>query len=129
MKTYRNTDESWGDSVGGLTVDDYMLQAGAFARYDGTDTAIITSDARHIYADGVAVADAEPGELALEIMEAKKSAGDDAFLWVHDSGDVILWPNEATSRDDDGARAMRRWHVDADTVADLVESDAADEVA
>lgn len=66
---------------------------------------------------------------AKEIIERKHSEGVDAYLWVHDSGDVILWPDEASSVNDDGANAAERWQVDADTVAALIDSGECDEVA
>ena len=58
MATYRNVSEYWGDAVGGLTVSDYELQADAFEKA-GCARPVFTADDRHIYADGVAVADAE----------------------------------------------------------------------
>jgi hypothetical protein len=64
-----------------------------------------------------------------EILAAKKEAGADAYLWVHTSGDVILWPDEASSENDAGANALSRWHVNAATVDALVASGEADEVA
>ena len=66
---------------------------------------------------------------AAEIIERKHSEGTEAYLWVHDSGDVILWPDEASSENDDGAHAVERWQVDAQTVRDLIASGEADEVA
>lgn len=63
------------------------------------------------------------------IMAAVADAGPSAYLWVHDSGDVILWPDEPSSRGDDGANALARWHVDADTVRDLVASGCVDGIA
>lgn len=71
----------------------------------------------------------EMTDKANEIIEIKRNEGNEAYLWVHDSGDVILWPDEASSEDDDGANAVERWHVDADTVSALIDSDECDEVA
>lgn len=48
-------------------------------------------------------------ETAQKIIAAKTDAGDDAYLWLHDSGDCILWPDEESSVDDDGANAIERW--------------------
>jgi len=46
-----------------------------------------------------------------EIKRAKAAAGSDAFLWLHDSGDCILWPDEDSSEDDNGANAVERWSL------------------
>lgn len=66
---------------------------------------------------------------ANEIIQRKHSEGPDAYLWVHDSGDVILWPDEASSENDGGANAVERWQVDADAVNALIDSGECDEVA
>lgn len=66
---------------------------------------------------------------AAQILAAKTEAGADAYLWLHDSGDCILWPNEAASVNDDGARAIDRWQVSADVAAELIESGEIDETA
>jgi hypothetical protein len=47
-----------------------------------------------------------------EIIAAKNEAGEDAFLWLHSSGDCILWPSESSSENDDGHRALGRWQLD-----------------
>jgi len=67
--------------------------------------------------------------MADEICAAKKAAGRDAYLWAHDSGDVILWPCGADSVNDDGHHAVGRWQVSAETRAQLVNSGDVDEVA
>jgi hypothetical protein len=53
------------------------------------------------------------------IVNAKESAGDDAYLWAHSSGDVILWESEEQSEDNDGSHAIDRWQVDEATLAGL----------
>lgn len=45
------------------------------------------------------------------ILAAKAAAGPGAYLWLHSSGDCILWPSEGDSVDDDGRRAVGRWMV------------------
>ena len=57
--TYRNTSEEWGGSETGLTVADYLKMAELWTPGRRTHHPKITSDHRHVYADGVAVADAE----------------------------------------------------------------------
>jgi hypothetical protein len=66
---------------------------------------------------------------AQAILDRKREAGDGAYLWVHDSGDVILWPSRSRSYGDDGAHAVARWTVSAKTLAALVDSGEVDEVA
>ena len=65
---------------------------------------------------------------AQAIIDRKHEAGDDAYLWVHDSGDIILWPSENASEGDDGAHAIARWSVSAETVDALVDSGEVDEI-
>jgi len=64
-----------------------------------------------------------------EILSAKAAAGDDAYLWLHDSGDCILWPNEESSINDDGKNAIERWQVSKEVAAELIETGEVDEVA
>jgi len=67
--------------------------------------------------------------IVAEILTAKQGAGENAYLWIHDSGDVILWPSESASADDDGANAIARWQVDDQTVDLLIASGQTDETA
>jgi hypothetical protein len=57
--------------------------------------------------------------LADTIIAAKNEAGGNAYLWLHDSGDCILWPSEEASENDDGRNAIERWQVDEETAAAL----------
>ena len=63
------------------------------------------------------------------IIAAKTAAGEDSYLWLHDSGDCILWPSEADSVNDDGSRAIERWQVDDETAHELISSGEIDELA
>jgi len=63
-----------------------------------------------------------------QIIERKRAEGPEAYLWAHDSGDVILWETEAESVDDDGRRAVARWQVDAVTLDALLASGEVDEI-
>lgn len=58
--------------------------------------------------------------LLSHILSAKSQAGPDAYLWAHDSGDVILWESESQSVNDDGRLAIGRWRVDSETLASLI---------
>ncbi len=63
------------------------------------------------------------------ILAAKAAAGEEAYLWLHDSGDCILWPSEDDSRNDDGARAIGRWQLAKAEVDGLIDSGEVDEIA
>lgn len=63
-----------------------------------------------------------------EIITAKADAGPDAYLWLHASGDCILWPSEDASQDDDGARALGRWQLDRAAKDALIDTGEVDEV-
>jgi hypothetical protein len=65
---------------------------------------------------------------AEEILIAKTDAGDGAYLWVHTSGDVILWHTEP-GPGNDGADAAARWHVGPAVVDELIASGDVDDVA
>jgi len=64
-----------------------------------------------------------------EIIDAKNEAGLSAFLWMHDAGDCILWPDEESSVDDDGAHAISRWRLTKDEVLELKDSGIIDLLA
>lgn len=63
------------------------------------------------------------------ILEAKKNAGTDAYLWLHDSGDCILWPSEEASQNDDGRNALDRWTLTEAEVSELIDTGECDDVA
>jgi hypothetical protein len=63
-------------------------------------------------------------DLIMEIISHKAEI--DGYLWAHDSGDVILWPSEEESVDDDGRHAIARWQLsraELDALASLGEID------
>ena len=62
-----------------------------------------------------------------EILAAKSSAGNDAFLWLYVFGDCILWSSENASVNDDGALAVNRWQVFIVVADDLINSGEVDE--
>jgi hypothetical protein len=64
-----------------------------------------------------------------KILDAKKEEGADAYLWLHTSGDCILWPSEEKSDNDDGAKAIGRWQLSELEMTALVISGSVDEIA
>lgn len=64
-----------------------------------------------------------------QILAAKALAGDDAYLWLHDSGDCILWPSEEEAEDDDGHRAIERWQLNPVEIRALIETGEVDRIA
>lgn len=53
------------------------------------------------------------------VVERWIEAGRDAVLYVHDSGDVILWHDSESAENDDGRDAVDRWQVGPETVEAL----------
>jgi hypothetical protein len=66
---------------------------------------------------------------AQTVTGAKASAGPDAYLWLHDSGDCILWPDEASSENDNGSRAVGRWQLAPDDCRELIATGEVNEQA
>lgn len=64
---------------------------------------------------------------AAEIIASKNEAGTEAYLWLHTTGDCILWPSEEASEGDDGRSAIARWTTDE--VDALIDSGEVDCVA
>jgi len=68
-------------------------------------------------------------ELTNTILEAKKYAGETAYLWLNElAGDCILWPSEEDSIDDDGRNAIERWEVGKGVISELKESGELNEI-
>jgi len=51
------------------------------------------------------------------------SVDSDPVLYVHDSGDVILWADEDDAENDDEANALERWSVSPECAEALAELD------
>jgi len=64
-----------------------------------------------------------------DIKHAKSKAGSEAYLWAHDSGDVILWESENVSVDSNGWNAVGRWRLDRAELKALIDSGSVDEIA
>ena len=59
-----------------------------------------------------------------EIIEAKKAAGGDAYLWLNENaGDCMLWLDEVSSSGDDGTNALESWTLTPEDVAALEDAD------
>lgn len=64
-----------------------------------------------------------------KIQAAKTEAGRDSYLWLQSTaGDVILWPSEAASENDDGKNAMGRWQLSSEEEDELIALGICDEV-
>lgn len=61
-------------------------------------------------------------EIIAEIKAAKEQVGDEAYLWLHDSGDCMLWESEEDSEDDNGSRALERWQLTKAQASALIET-------
>lgn len=67
-------------------------------------------------------------EIVCQILASKTRAGSAAYLWVQLLvGDVILWPSESASVDDDGANAVRRWSLTQEQEDELIATGQVDE--
>jgi hypothetical protein len=64
-----------------------------------------------------------------DIQHAKSKTGSEAYLWAHDSGDVILWESEEDSVDSNGWNAVGRWRLDRAELKALIDSGSVDEIA
>jgi hypothetical protein len=87
----------------------YCLNCGKYFGWDNNGeiderVAFLTSEDRDEYADF-------DFETVDAVLEAKANAGPEAYLWLHDSGDCILWSSEEDSEGDNGQNALERWQL------------------
>ncbi len=111
-----------------LTVDDWTLGDGTGTL--GYNIADYFRDGRYLGADehGIEPVIADSAKVA-DVLAAKARAGESAYLWLHDSGDCILWPDEASSENDNGAKALARWQLMRVEREELIASGEVDEQA
>jgi len=64
-----------------------------------------------------------------QVVERKFREGTYAYLWLHSSGDCILWPDEQSSENDDGANAVARWQLSDAEAVELMATNEVDETA
>lgn len=107
------------DAVGVLAEQDASVFAREFGRWEWTVKEVL--DAARPYAKSAAK--------VAEILGAKTAAGPSAFLWLHGSGDCILWPDEASAENDPGTRALARWSLDEIGMQALIATGEVDDLA
>jgi hypothetical protein len=61
-----------------------------------------------------------------EIVEAKRQAGEDAFLWLRPLWECSLWPSEDSCDVGDEREILDRWDLDAIEYEQLIETGLVD---
>ena len=56
-----------------------------------------------------------------EILEARAESDDDTYLWLHSSGECILWQNKDSSLNGDGKGVIDRWQLTEEVSEELIE--------
>ena len=57
-----------------------------------------------------------------EIIETKHNVGPDAYLWLHSSGNCILWLNAESYNDGDVMSAIMRWLLTDEEQQELIQT-------
>lgn len=106
--------------------DAYNLPRDNFAAEDVQ----VVQDAAESLAEGEWLEVAhDQNPLLIDEILAEKSKLDNGYLWLHSTGDCILWPDKESCVNDDGARAVERWQLTREGADALVETGAVDERA